>query len=256
MTQYIAITCSALARSIYAVAANAPVAVAVRTLNQGLHRVPENLRDKLQAQIDAIEPDECDAVLLIYGLCGTSTEGLMARDVPLVIPRVHDCIALYLGSHGRYLEEFNAHPGTYWYSVDYLERRGAGAALGASFSTDFEERYDEYVEKYGQDNADYLMEVMGQWTEHYSRAAFIATGAPNSEHYEQKARDQAERRNWVFERKLADRRMLELITRGEWPEDEFLVVPPGHTIVQTYDDRVVGAVPAEMLASLEEADPR
>lgn len=40
----------------------------------------------------------------------------------LVIPRAHDCITLYLGSRQRYLEQFNARPGTYWYSLDYLER--------------------------------------------------------------------------------------------------------------------------------------
>ena len=243
MSQYIALSCSALARSIYSVAASGPAAVSVTMLDQGLHRGPDALREKLQAQIDAIELGACDAVLLVYGMCGTSTIGLAARHTPLVIPRVHDCIALYLGSHERYQKEFDAHPGTYWYSVDYMERKGDGGSLGASFATEIDDRYDEYVEKYGKDNADYLMEVMGEWGKHYSRAAFIDTGAPDGERYENMARDQAERRGWVFERKLGNQRMLQMLLTGNWPADEFLVVPPGHVIEQAFDERLIKAVP-------------
>ncbi|HVO71935.1 MAG TPA: DUF1638 domain-containing protein, partial [Aggregatilineaceae bacterium] len=122
MKHYIALTCEALARSVYAAAAESPHTISVRLYHQGLHNTPKRLRRTLQDEIDAIQPGECDAILLAYGICGTSTLGLAARHTPLVIPRTHDCIALYLGSHRRYLEEFNAHPGTYWYSLDFLER--------------------------------------------------------------------------------------------------------------------------------------
>lgn len=245
MSQYIALSCSALARQIYSIAATVPPAISVQMLDQGLHRVSENLREKLQAQIDSIKPDECDAILLVYGICGTSTFGLVARHTPLVISRVHDCIGLYLGSNERYLKEFNAHPGTYWYSVDYMERRGDGGSLGASFTTDIDDRFDEYVEKYGQDNADYLMEVMGEWGKHYTRAAFIETGAPDAERYEKMAKVQAERRGWQFERKLGNQRMLQMLLSGNWPDDEFLTVPPGHKIEQSFDDRLMCAVPVD-----------
>ena len=40
---------------------------------------------------------------------------------------------------------------------------GASVGLGAATIGAMEEVYAEYVEKYGQDNADYLMEVMGEW---------------------------------------------------------------------------------------------
>jgi hypothetical protein len=44
------------------------------------------------------------------------------------------------------------------------------------------------------------------------------------------AREKAEREGWIFERKLGNRRLMEMLLRGEWPEPEFLVVPPGYTI--------------------------
>jgi hypothetical protein len=245
MSQYVALTCSALARPIYSIAASVPAAISVQILDQGLHRVSESLRKKLQNHIDSVKPDEFDAILLVYGICGTSTLDLVARDTPLVISRVHDCIGLYLGSHKRYQKEFNAHPGTYWYSVDYMERKGDRGSLGSSFTTDIDDRYDEYVEKYGKDNAEYLMEVMGEWGSHYTRAAFIETGAPDGKKYEKMAKDQAERRGWKFENMQGNQRMLQMLLSGNWPEDEFLVVPPGHQIKQSFEDNLITAVPVD-----------
>ncbi len=243
MNHYIALTCSALTRIIYAIAAQSPDTISVRLLEQGLHNTPRKLRESLQEQVDAIEPDECDAVLLVYGICGTSTVDLAARHTPLVIPRAHDCITLYLGSRQLYQQEFDANPGTYWYSQDYLERSNSNTGLGADLPGVADGVYEEYVEKYGEKNADYLMEVMGEWAKHYNRAVFIDTGTANGAHFEQTAQEQALPRGWQFERKQGNRRLLEMLLHGEWTDDEFLIVPPGHTIRQTGGDSLVEAVP-------------
>ncbi len=241
MKRFIALTCSALARSVYAAAAKASPVVTVQLYDQGLHNTPKKLRHTLQGEIDAVPPGEYDAILLVYGMCGTSTLGLEARHTPVVMPRAHDCITLYLGSMQRYQTEFDAHPGTYWYSQDYLERNapGSNVALGATNIGVMDEVYEEYVRKYGQDNADYLMEVMGAWGEHYDRAAFIDTGLTNSDSFEEVAREQAKRRGWLFERKLGNWQLIEKLINGDWPDDEFLVAPPGHRIVQASDARLI-----------------
>lgn len=235
MKRYIALTCEALARSVYAAAAESPHTVTVQLYRQGLHNTPKNLRATLQEQIDTIQPGAYDAILLVYGMCGTSTVDLVARHTPLVMPRTHDCIALYLGSHARYQAEFDAQPGTYWYSQDYLERNEPGSNVGLGASTiedNMDSVYEEYVEKYGQDNADYLMDVMGEWSKQYKRAVYINMGTGDGHAYESLAQEQAERRNWTFERKQGDRRMITMLLNGEWPDDEFLIVPPGLTIRQ------------------------
>jgi hypothetical protein len=237
MARYIALTCEALSRSLYAVAAQSPHSVSIRLFRQGLHNSPKNLRQILQEEVAAVQEGECDAILLGYGLCGAATAGLRSAHTPLVMARAHDCITLYLGSRSRYQAEFDRHPGTYWYSVDYMERqeRGATVALGAAGLADTEAQYDEWVKKFGQQMADMLKEEFERWTRHYTRAAFIDMGLGNAGPYEAMARAKAEKEGWVFERLDGDPRLLRMLVNGEWDSEEFLVVPPGATLRQSYN---------------------
>ncbi|MBI3959198.1 MAG: DUF1638 domain-containing protein, partial [Chloroflexi bacterium] len=169
--------CEALARIAYLCAAQSPHLVDLTLYEIGLHNRPGELRATLQAAIDSASPDKYDAVVLIYGLCGQATLGLQARHTPLVIPKAHDCITLFLGDRARYKQTFEEEPGTYWYTNDYMERKAnSGVSLGTGLEIDLAAVYDEYVEKYGKDNADYLMEVMGTWRQHYKRAVYIDNG--------------------------------------------------------------------------------
>jgi len=235
-----------MARSIYIAAANSSNTITIRLFHQGLHNTPKNLRAALQDEINAVEEDKYDALLLAYGICGTSTVGLISDHTQLVIPRAHDCITLYLGSHQRYQEEFNHHPGTYWFSVDYIERNddGASVALGAAGIEEQENQYEEYMRKFGKESADHLMETMRSWSQHYSRAVFIDMGLGDNEPYEKIAREKAEKEGWVFERLQGNRRLIEMLVKGDWNENEFLVVPPGYTIQQSIDNGLLKAVPA------------
>lgn len=245
MKRFLALTCEALARSIYASAATSPHTITTQFYRQGLHNTPKVLNRTLQEEIDAVSPDTYDAILLVYGICGMSTVGLKAHHTPIVIPRAHDCITLYLGSRQRYQEEFDANPGTYWYSRDYMERNESGSkvALGAASIGLSEDLYDSYVEKYGKDNADYLMEVMGEWGKHYNRAVFIDMGLGNGDEYEQMAQEQATRRGWIYERKQGNRRLIDALVQGNWSDDEFLIVPTGHIICSTSDEGLISTKP-------------
>ena len=125
------LSCEALTRMVYLCAASSPHLVDVELVRIGLHNEPINLRVLLQQKIDALSTKDFDAVVLAYGLCGQATLGLVARDIPLVLPRAHDCITLFLGSRARYQEQFEGNPGTYWYSLDYIERKEASGTFVA-----------------------------------------------------------------------------------------------------------------------------
>ena len=100
----------------------------------------------------------------------------------------------------------------------------------------------EYVERYGQDNADYLMEALGAWRSHYDRAAFIDMGVGDGSRVEAQARDDADRRGWRFEKLAGDVLLVRRLLEGDWDRD-FLVVQPGERVVMTYDEDVLRAEP-------------
>lgn len=236
------LSCEALTRMVYLCAAGSPHLVDVELVRIGLHNEPINLRVLLQQKIDALSRKDYDAVVLAYGLCGQATLGLVAKEIPIVIPRAHDCITLFLGSRARYQEQFEGNPGTYWYSLDYIERKetsGTFVALGASVdSTNIQSKYEDYVAKYGEDNAAYLMEVMGAWQGHYNRAAYIDLGIGNGTQLEAQTQQEAANRGWNFERLTGNLTLIRRLLNGEWDQD-FLVVQPGARIAMSYDDDVV-----------------
>lgn len=265
------ITCDILARPAYMCAARSPHIVDVTMLPRGLHAQPRDLRSRLQAAIDATPPGY-DAIVLGYGLCGGATAGLRAVDVPVVLPRAHDCITLFLGGRDRYRTETEGGEPTYWYVNDQLERGHAAAAgsdgaepdasgtrtgasagtdaaasagpnpgAGADTDEDLDTLHAAYVKRYGEDNADYLMDVMGAWRTRYRRAAFISMGVADESRAEATAREQAERRGWRFERMEGSLILLRRLVDGDW-NDDVLVLAPGEALAMSYDDDVVAAV--------------
>jgi hypothetical protein len=244
----LALTCEVLARSVYLCAARSPHIVDVRLNRRGLHDDPPNLRAILQSELDLIGAPY-DAVVLAYGLCGGATAGLRAGSIPLVVPRAHDCITLFLGDRVRYQAEFAANPGTFWYVQDYLERTDEGSpfgGVGAVSDAAARTTYEEYVAKYGEDNAAYLMEVLGGWSSHYDRAAFVDMGLATPEAgaaAEARARDDADRRGWRFERMAGELLLVKRLIDGAWDAADYLVVQPGERLAMSYGEDVIRAEP-------------
>ena len=239
--------CDALARLVYQCAAWSPHIVDVELFQLGLHSQPPDLRERLQRRVDAAAGQGYDAILLAYGLCGQATAGLTARDTPLVIPRAHDCITLFIGDRTRYQDQFTRNPGTYWYALDYVERRdsdGMTLSLGASTEDDMPTVYADYVERFGKDNADYLMEVMGAWKNHYQRAVFIDMGVGDGAAVEAQTRGEAARRGWSFDKMGGDIGLIRRLLTGDWGTD-FLVLQPGECVTMTYGSDIIAAQQSE-----------
>lgn len=236
------IACEVLFREVCACAAGARHQLDLEFLSQGYHDNPLVGIRRIQERIDAQEEGRYDAVLIGYGLCNNMLAGLQARDAPLVLPRAHDCITFFLGSKERYTEHFQARPGTYYYTSGWLEHRQRGGERperrqGAGLGQQME--YEALVAKYGEDNARFLLETLDNWTQHYSRGAFI--DFPFSAHlpHKQTVRDLCSQRGWEYEEIAGDLGLLQTWLDGPWSEEEFLVVPPGQRIEPSYDAQII-----------------
>lgn len=241
------IACEIMFRELSYCAALSPNIVDITFLPKGLHDMGERkMSTRLQDAIDAVDTAQYEAILLGYGLCNNGTRGLRAS-VPMVIPRAHDCIALLLGSRHKYAVYFDANPGTYYKSPGWIERSqdpGDDPANGNPDSVmtqlGIHRTYDAYVAKFGEDNARYLMEMLGNWVKNYSRLAYIDTQVGDFTTYKEQTRLEAERRGWEYEELPGNIGLLQRLIDGAWDATDFLVVPPEQTLGPTYESDIVG----------------
>jgi hypothetical protein len=237
------IACEILYREFCAVVARSVNKVDLEYLPKGLHDIgQEGMGDKIREIVDRVDGSRYDAILMGYGLCSNGLVGLTARQVPIVVPRAHDCITLFMGNKERYLQYFRSHPGVYFKTTGWLER-GVGLDQyqpeAIQNKTGMTQTYEELVTKYGEDNAKYLYEQLCDMTRNYSQFAFIRMGIEPDDRFERQAREQAQSRGWKFEVLDGSLGLVERLVNGPWNEDEFLVVPPGHRVKPSYDEGVI-----------------
>ena len=116
------ITCRVFEAEVAKHGGEAPHIALTRFLEVGLHDQPLNLRESLQVEIDALDSrNDFEAIVLLYGLCGRGTSGLKAGRHPLVIPRGHDCITLFMGSKEKFASQQASSPDSYYYTPGWMQ---------------------------------------------------------------------------------------------------------------------------------------
>jgi hypothetical protein len=240
------ITCEIFYREMCALVASSPRQVDLEFLPKGLHDIGNPaMVTRLQEAVDRVDASEYEAVLLGYALCNNGIVGLEARSIPLVVPRAHDCITLFLGSSERYLEYFDRNPGVYFQTSGWLERgeaEGELSQLAIGNRSGMHLSYEELVEKYGEDNAKYLAEQLCDTTRNYTQLTYIHMGVEPGDLFEDRVRKEAARRGWKYERLEGDLSLLHRLVNGPWDEKEFLVVSPGCKVAATYDASLIRRV--------------
>jgi len=237
------ICCDVFARVACALSASSPHVVDVDFVPMLEHNEPRKLNKILQDKIDAIKTSgrKYDAVVLGFGLCGNAVIGLSCP-VPMVIPRAHDCCTVHMGSREKFLAAFEGLLSARWCSTGYYERCNMinrnyfGTEQLSTYKTSAE--YMSYVEKYGEDNADYIWQSLHPPIETDEAVYIKIDGFEHSGAFENYGAEIAK-----TDKKLkivdGDISMLRALLDGDWDEDRFLTVPPNKKIAGVYDLRYV-----------------
>jgi len=236
--RYIVVACEVVYKELCACAAESDNPVDMIFLDQALHSVgSKQMPIALQARLDEIDTSRYKAILLGYGLCNNGICGLTA-DIPIVIPRAHDCITLFMGSKEAYRDYFDANPGSYYATSGWLE-------LNNDRDTDdmfSEEKRREFLEQYGEDEVDYLMETLFSFEKYYTNYCFINTGMGNVEANRQNVMRRAADAGWGFDEIAGSHRLFQDMVDGNWNDEDFLVIEPGSTVAPSYKDDVLKLV--------------
>lgn len=199
----------------------------------GMHDHVDSLRRELQLNVDQFEKVGCERILFVFGLCSNSILGLTSRSAELVFPRAHDCVTLFLGSKERYASIHSQEPGTYWYTPGWIRGKRVPGPHH------FEAKYQEYLEKFDEEDADYLIEMERDKFRHYQTLAYTDLGDGPTRESREEARVAAKFLGLQFREYEGDEGLLRRLLTGPWDPQEFLVVPPGQTATHSADAAIL-----------------
>ncbi len=211
--KYFVIACSIMKNEILRFQTNE---ISFVFLEQSLHRTPQKMKPIIQAEIDRAEEQNWDYIVLSYGLCSNGILGITSKSHSIVIPRVHDCIALFLGSWEKYMEEHRKEPGTYYLTKGWIEEGKSPIGI-----------YQEYCERCDKETAEW---VIREELKNYTRIVLVEMGA-ESEVLREHARENARFFHLRYEEIKGSLVFFEKMLHGCWDKD-FIILKPGEELTQ------------------------
>ncbi|MCE5254904.1 MAG: DUF1638 domain-containing protein [Actinomycetia bacterium] len=171
-------------------------------------------RGPAEARRDEVVVGPVEEVLLALGFCGSALNGLSARHVSLVFPRVDDCISLLL-NRGCLREEVPRNPRHYYLTRGWF-----------SHESSLQQAFADWEERFGPERAAKLRRAMFAG---YEQVNLIDTQAYDLEECLDRSRSIAgdlELEHGIVEGSV---QLLERLFRGE-RDSEIVVVPPEEPI--------------------------
>lgn len=120
----------------------------------------------------------------------------------------------------------------YWYSPGWIEH---------SIQPGKERQeliYKTYVDKYGAENAEYLMQLENNWQKEYTFAVYVRWGLPVDQKYQEFTRECAQFLGWHYESVDGDPTLLQDLLSGNWDEERFVVLSPGEKLQASSDEHI------------------
>lgn len=213
-------------------------------MEMGLHERPDKLRETIQDFISKQEAKRQDdfTILLAYGLCGQGLSEIHCTKATLVLPKIHDCIPLLLGIKQDDACEVSLNGQTYWQSPGWV------SYAHSEFLRNKEAKFNEYVEKYGEDNANYLMQEQLGWLQNYQTVRLIrwpqitqmeVRAKKSSGFFEDEARCFAGEAELPYSDCAGSDNYLRALLEGGEDADLFLHIKPGSTAQLNADGAIV-----------------
>ena len=230
--------CDVFEKELALVTAGASHIVEQRLFEIALHDRPEVMRTILQKAVTEFdERDDIEAIVFVYGLCGCGIVGLHSPRHRLVIPRAHDCRAVFLGSKEEFARRQEACPGCYFYTPGWnLARRVPGPDRVAFLKESLAERFDP-------EDVEFLIDSEREMWASYDTAAFIDMGTPDGPRESDYTRQCARELGWNFEHIQGDLALLHDLVWGPWDEHRYQIIRPGQQIGHSPDEAILRADP-------------
>ena len=238
--RYIAIACEILFREVCLCASKSKHIIDVVFQKKALHDIGEaEMYKALQSAVNQVDYNKYDAILLAYGLCNNGIRNLHAP-IPMVVPKAHDCITLLMGSREKYADYFANNPGAFYHSSGWLERSTHSKEEGSVMhQLGIAKSYEEYAEEFGEENAEYLMSMFGNWLVNYNKVTFINNGVGDIKNNIAMSQAYAKDNNWEYEEIDGNICLIERLVDGDWDEQDFLVIPPNRKIMPSNDANII-----------------
>ena len=229
------ISCDVFLRPVSALIAVSPHTIDVEFVSMLEHTQPDVLRANLQDRITAASVRHYDLLLLLYGLCGNTTLGLTSP-IKMIMPRIHDCCTMFMGSKEKFAKEFGGKLSMRWCTSGYYERcyLDNGLVDQASRSRETYPEYRALVEQFGEDNAKYVWETMHPEIE-TPEAAYIKIPGFEMPGHEAGFRRLVEEQGKTLRILKGDISYLRDMINGPWDRGRFLTINPGEKVGAVYD---------------------
>lgn len=186
-------------------------------LDAQLHDRPDELRGAVQRELDQLT--NVDRVLMPFGYCGGTTVGLRTGDFELVLPKVDDCITLFLGSR----EKRKAVPDeryTFFLTQGWLDS-----------PRNILSEYQRLKEKYNQRRAD---RVMGAMYGHYHAIGLVDHGLFPLEPQEETTDEIAALLHLERRTLPGTGSLLEKLLTGPYDDGSFLRIGPRSEVTKAH----------------------
>jgi hypothetical protein len=203
----------------------------IRYLDQNLHLTPKKMKEMIQPEIDQAS-GYARHIVLGYALCSNGVVGLQARTQALIIPRCHDCIGFFLGSHETYMQAFEKRPGTYYLTPGWIEAKKDPLGIVEQ----------DYAPRLGWDTAVW---AMNEELKHYTHIVFINTALCDAAPLRARAMKNAAFFDKEYE-EIAGKslRYFKKLVCGPYTDEAFVILKPGETLDQKmfFRDHSAGGV--------------